>query len=146
VSASPVGWARAEHAGRVAPATLARLACSGSLRRVLTGPTGAVLDLGRARRYATPAQRKALAVRDRGCLIPGCPVPATDCDIHHPQAWSDNGATDLENLVLLCSRHHTETHDGVWQIVTANGLPWIRPPRWLHPDQPLLRNTLHGTP
>ena len=24
-----------------------------------------------------------------------------------------------------------------------NGIPWTRPPHWIHPDRPLLRNTTH---
>ncbi len=120
------------------------LACSGSLRRVLTDPAGAPLNVGRAHRYATTAQRRALTVRDGGCIVPGCPTPAPHCDAHHPRPWSADGPTDLKNLALLCPRHHSEVHDGTWSIEVHADLPWIRTPRWLHPDQPLLRNTLHG--
>jgi hypothetical protein len=139
------GFARAQHGGPVHPTTLALLACSGRLRRVLLDDHGAVLHLGRAARYATPTQKRALLARDGGCLIPGCLVPGDACDVHHPTAWADGGPTDLTNLTLLCPRHHTEVHQGrgSWEIVTVHGVPWVRPPTWAHPTQPLLRNTAH---
>ena len=39
---------------------------------VLGGAPSQPLDVGRATRVATPAQRHALTVRDHGCLFPGC--------------------------------------------------------------------------
>ena len=43
------------------------------------------LAVGFAQRYATKAQRAALAVRDgNGCIHPGCIVPAHRCIAHHP--------------------------------------------------------------
>ena len=71
------GLASAQQGGPVHPGTLARLACSVALRRVLLGSSGAVLELGRATRLATAAQRRALVARDGGCVIPGYVVPAT---------------------------------------------------------------------
>jgi hypothetical protein len=41
------------------------------------------IDLGRTRRLYTPAQRKALLVRDRTCRGEGCDVPGTWCEAHH---------------------------------------------------------------
>jgi hypothetical protein len=59
-------------------------------------------------------------------------------------AWAEGGRTDMDNLVFLCARHHSEIHDGdSWQIEMINGLPWVRPPVWAHPTRPLLRNTTH---
>jgi Domain of unknown function (DUF222) len=139
------GFARAQHGGPVHPATLALLACTGRLRRVLLDPHGAVLHLGRSARLASPAQRRALLARDGGCVVPGCLVPGEHCDVHHPLCWVDGGGTDITNLALLCPRHHTEVHDGgSWQIEMIRGVPWVRPPAWAHPTRPLLRNTAHG--
>jgi len=50
----------------------------------------------------SPAQRKALIVRDGGCIFPGCDRPASWCDAHHIIHWLDSGPTDLWNLCLLC--------------------------------------------
>jgi predicted restriction endonuclease len=33
-------------------------------------------------------------------------------DAHHVQHWADGGETNLDNLVLLCRRHHRLVHEG----------------------------------
>jgi hypothetical protein len=75
------------------------------------GGAGEVLALGRARRLFTPAQRKALQVRDRTCRAEGCTVPAAWCEAHHQTPWSRGGRTDLADGILLCSFHHHRVHD-----------------------------------
>src|SRR3954447_1579553 len=129
--------------GTLDPSVLARLGCDSPLYRVLLDPSGAVLDVGHAKRLATSAQRKALAVRDGGCVVPGCGKPAEWCEAHHVIGWAAGGRTDLDNLVLLCSRHHTAVHAGVWRVRMREGIPWLIPPRWRDPDQAPLRNTTH---
>lgn len=74
------------------------------------------LAVGRTARTATPAQRRALAARDRGCLIPGCQVPAEACQVHHLTEWSAGGRSDLPNLVLLCWSHHRQVDLRLWAI------------------------------
>jgi hypothetical protein len=137
------GFAHAQHAGGVHPTVLGLLACSGRLRRLLLDDHGAVLHLGRAARLATPAQRQALYGRDVGCVIPGCGVPGDLCEVHHVVPWADGGPTDIENLVFVCPRHHVEVTDGTWEIEIVDGVPWARPPGWVHPGRPLLRNASH---
>jgi hypothetical protein len=78
------------------------------------------LAVGRTERHATPAQRRALAQRDRGCIIPGCAVPAGACQAHHLQEWSAGGRTDLDHLVLLCWTHHRQVDLGLWTITQAD--------------------------
>jgi HNH endonuclease len=66
---------------------------------------------------ATPAQRRALAARDGGCLFPGCDTPPIWCEPHHWLIhWLDGGPTDLDNLALLCRRHHRFVHEGGWRM------------------------------
>ncbi|OLC65396.1 MAG: hypothetical protein AUH69_09610 [Actinobacteria bacterium 13_1_40CM_4_65_12] len=65
-------------------------------------------------------QRKALEVRDRGCVWPGCDRPASWTSGHHLVHWIRNGPTDLPNLTLLCYRHHWMVHEGDWQIVRTD--------------------------
>jgi HNH endonuclease len=36
---------------------------------------------------------------------------------HHLVHWARGGTTDLDNLVLLCHRHHWMVHEGGWQLV-----------------------------
>lgn len=85
-------------------------ACKGDLTPIVLGPLGEPLDLGRTVRLATKGQFKALLVRDRHCTFPGCSIPATWCDAHHVRWWSRHGDTDIDNLALLCPRHHTLVH------------------------------------
>ncbi len=77
------------------------------------------LAVGRTARTATPAQRRALAARDRGCIIPGCGIPAEACQTHHVDDWAGGGTTDLPNMVLLCWAHHRQVDLGMWTIVPA---------------------------
>jgi hypothetical protein len=73
---------------------------------VLGGAPRQPLEVGRATRVVQPAQRAALAVRDGGCVFPGCERPLSWCDAHHLHHWVDGGPTDLSNLALLCRAHH----------------------------------------
>ena len=97
-----------------------RLACDCTVTRVLLGSDSTVIDVGRARRVISGAQGKALRVRDRGCVWPGCDQPATWTSGHHLLHWINGGSTDLSNLVLICYRHHWMVHEGEWQIVRAD--------------------------
>jgi hypothetical protein len=137
------GLASVQHTGPVGPELLSLLACSAVLQRVLLAPSGVPLDVGRAQRLATTAQRRALAVRDGGCIIPACGCPHEGTDAHHVVPWSLGGATDLTNLVSLCPAHHQQVHSGVWAIEIIDGVPWVRPPAWVDPDRRLTRNTYH---
>jgi hypothetical protein len=91
--------------------TAVRLACDAAVGRVIMRGASEVLDVGRRSRVATMAQRRALNVRDRHCVEPGCDVPAAWCDVHHRVPWFDGGATDLDNLELRCRRHHIAEHE-----------------------------------
>lgn len=105
--------------GAVEPATAQRLICTAKVQGVLVGHGGKVLDLGRAKRLASRAQRRALRVRDKGiCQFPGCHT-TTHLDAHHIVGWSHGGATDLDNLILVCRRHHTLVHEGGLRIEAA---------------------------
>jgi hypothetical protein len=82
----------------------------------LGGAPSQPLDLGRATRVISPAQRAALAIRDRGCVFPDCDRPLAWCDAHHLWHWVDGGPTDLPNLALLCRAHHRAVHEGGWHL------------------------------
>ncbi|MCO7220090.1 HNH endonuclease signature motif containing protein [Klenkia sp. PcliD-1-E] len=99
--------------GATASNTVARqAACDGDVARVLLGPDGLPLDVGRAHRLVPAHIRRAAEVRDGGCVFTGCHAPAWWCDAHHLIHWIDGGATSLENTALLCERHHTQVHHG----------------------------------
>lgn len=113
----------------ITPETARRLACDAEVCRLLTGPDGEILDLGRTVRTATPAQWKALKIRDRHCRFPGCRRPWSWCDAHHLDWWWDqHGPTDLNRMVLLCRFHHTLIHPAGWHLIgEPHDLTVIRP-------------------
>ncbi|QGU02000.1 HNH endonuclease [Corynebacterium kalinowskii] len=67
---------------------------------------GAVKALVTASRSANFHQRLSLFGRDGVCQHPGCNVPASRCDAHHVVPWSRGGPTSIDNLALLCPKHH----------------------------------------
>lgn len=119
----------------ITPEAARQLACDAIVCRLIIGPRGEILDLGRNTRTVTPAQWKVLRLRDRHCRWPGCQRPAPWCDAHHIQHWANGGPTDLDNLILLCRHHHTLTHQAGW---TITGTP--KDLRVARPDQTTLAN------
>src|SRR6266545_4016877 len=95
--------------------TVERWACDCSLTRVLMQDS-VVIDVGRSQRTIAGAKRRALIARDKHCRWPGCERPASWCDGHHIVHWINGGGLELENMVLLCQRHHWLVHEGGWQI------------------------------
>ncbi|GMU79908.1 MAG: hypothetical protein AMXMBFR46_26970 [Acidimicrobiia bacterium] len=98
------GW------GPIPPTRVSTLACDAVIGRVVHRGASEVLDIGRRHRLVTPTQRRALHLRDRGCVEPGCGAPATWCDAHHIQPRTPHGPTNLTNLELRCPRHHLTQH------------------------------------
>jgi Domain of unknown function (DUF222)/HNH endonuclease len=74
------------------------------------------LEVGRATRVVTAAERAALVVRDGGCVVPGCDRPPAWCEAHHLVPWLAGGPTDLDNLALVCRAHHRAVHEGGWRL------------------------------
>ncbi len=73
------------------------LICAGGYQPVLFGHNGKILHLGTSNRFFTAQQRRALAVRDGGCVIPGCTVPPQLTQVHHLKPWREGGRTDIDN-------------------------------------------------
>jgi hypothetical protein len=99
-----------EGVGTISPELMSLLLCDCAIGRVLLRGKSEVLDLGRRTRLITPALRRALRVRDRTCVEPGCTLPAKYCDGHHIIHWTQHGPTNLPNLELRCRRHHLLQH------------------------------------
>jgi hypothetical protein len=74
------------------------------------------LDQGRASRLANRAQRRALRGLYRTCGIPGCGVAYDRCKLHHVIWWRHGGRTDLDNLLPVCTKHHSKIHHDGWTI------------------------------
>jgi hypothetical protein len=118
-----------QHAGPVTSETARRYACDAALTVVTQAADGAPLDVGRTRRTVPPSLRRAIEVRDRGCVIKGCGLPPSWCDSHHRKHWADFGRTELANVLLLCGGHHWVVHEGRGVLVpVGDGLFEIRPP------------------
>ena len=122
---------------------LAQNLCTALISPTILDGNGAVLAQGRAQRLATPAQRRAVFARDRGCIIPGCTAPPDWCDVHHVVPWAEGGLTDVDAMAMVCERDHTGIHAGIWTITMINGVPWVIPPPWIDPLQRPVRNTIH---
>ena len=107
------GIGRAEHEGVTLTRSGAhRHTCDGSIARVVMAGRSEVLDVGRATRVVPVALRRALVLRDGGCVFPGCDQPAHRCDVHHFTHWARGGTTDLDNTGLVCEHHHRAVHEG----------------------------------
>ena len=98
----------------VSAETSRRLACDAAVVRMAHAPDRTVLDVGRKTRAVPPSIRRALQARDHTCRFPGC--TARRCDAHHVEHWIDGGSTSLDNLVLLCRRHHRSVHEGEFEL------------------------------
>jgi len=108
-----------------------QLACAGAIQRVVLDDLGAVVGLGSAERCFTGQQRRAIVLRDGGCVIPGCHVPASWCEVHHVTAHADGGSTHTDNGCLLCWFHHRTIETSGWEIRMRDGVPEVRAPEWL---------------
>jgi hypothetical protein len=108
------GGCELEDGSALSPETARRLACDASLVRN-----------GRKTRAIPSATRRALQARDRGCRFPGC-ENRRFLDAHHVHHWARGGQMRMDNLLLLCRRHHRLVHEGGYRV-DARGLfrdPW----------------------
>lgn len=103
-------------AATVDAATLERAMCVAGSVDVTLDDCGRPLDLGREARLFTPRQKLMLAVRDGGCVWPGCDRPAAMTEAHHCRPWSEGGRTDIDDGILICRFHHLELHFRGWAI------------------------------
>jgi len=116
------------------PLSVARhTACTGGIQRVLFDEHGQIVSIGTTARIFNAVQRRAIILRDRECIIPGCHVPATWCEIHHVKEWADGGPTHTSNGVALCWHHHRTLDTSGWQIRMNHGVPELRGPAWWDP-------------
>jgi hypothetical protein len=120
VAGGELGWA-----GPITPETARHLACDAKVARIITGPDGLPLDVGREQRTASAAIRRAIELRDGDCVFAGCDALPEWCDVHHVVHWAFGGATSCDNGALLCERHHTSCHEGGFTVRRDPG-----PSRW----------------
>lgn len=119
----------------VSARTIEQLICDNGYETLLLGAHGRILNHGRKVEMFTLAQRRALAVRDGGCVWPGCDVPPGWCEAHHVRERSRHGPTDIDNGTLLCAAHHHLLHNSNHRMRMIEGIPHLLEPPWLDPTQ-----------
>ena len=130
------GWAHIDGIDTPVPIRVAaHTACAGGIQRVMFDSGGRIIGIGATDRIFTAHQRRAIAIRDGECLIPGCHVPATWCEIHHVQEHARGGPTHTDNGVALCWHHHRTLGTSGWEIRMRHGIPHIRGPAWWDPTR-----------
>jgi hypothetical protein len=139
-----LGRARLDTGEPLSAEAARRIACDAHIVPVMLGGQGQILDVGRSKRVATGALRRALVVRDQGCTFPDCDRPPRWCAAHHLRHWADGGPTDLDNLALLCGEHHRLVHEGDWEVRQApDKRPEFIPPAEIDPARAPRRNIFH---
>jgi hypothetical protein len=114
----------------VSLAVARQVACTGAVQRATTDGAGRILAIHIDDRVFAAHQRKAIVLRDGGCIIPGCHVPASWCEIHHVIEHAKGGPTHTDNGVLLCWYHHRTIDSSGWRVRMRLGIPEVRGPFW----------------
>ena len=127
----------------ISPQLAQRIACFATLSLIVHGIDGSIAAIGRRSRKIPAALRRAVRERDGyRCTFPGCSTRRTEA--HHILYWSLGGPTELENLLLLCSRCHHLVHAKGY-IITRTGSHWTftdpETGRTLTPASPLPGST-----
>jgi hypothetical protein len=118
----------------ISAATARRMAAEAELIPAVFGGDSLPLDLGRAARFFTRAQRLALAERDGGCASCGQNIGYVEA--HHIDWWHrDTGPTDLANGVMLCGFCHHMVHREGWGIRANASEIWFIPPPHIDPER-----------
>lgn len=131
--------------GPITAGDLRRLCCDADITPAVLGGQSEILDVGTTSRLVTPAIRRALSLRDGGCIFPGCDQPDVACEAHHLIPWWAGGRTAIGNMALLCPHHHgvvepprftSGCSPDRWSVVMDDcGRPEVVPPRRLGPQR-----------
>jgi hypothetical protein len=110
--------------------TARRLACDCVVETVITDGS-VVVGIGRNSRTIPGWLRRLVHHRDGGsCRFHGCDNNHW-LQVHHILHWSKGGATDLDNLILLCGFHHRFVHEHGWHITRNSNNQFVfRKPDW----------------
>lgn len=139
-----IGTARLDNGEHIPMNQVRKIACDSGIVPTLLGSRSQVYDVGRKTRTINAGLRRVLVARDRGCAFPGCTRPPSHCEAHHVIYWANGGETNVDNLVLLCRRHHDLVHQSEWEVQVITGLPVFRPPAFIDPQRRPRTNSLHA--
>jgi hypothetical protein len=93
-----------------------RLCCDGHAVVLTEDDNGEPLSIGRKSRLITKAIERAVRARDNDtCTFPGCRNHRF-LHCHHVEHWSNGGETSIDNLMLLCTKHHALVHEGGFAV------------------------------
>jgi len=105
-----VGLCETDRGTRIPPHIARRIACDVTLQLLIRDHRGVALDLGHSARRFSDDQRRALLGQYPTCVVAGCTIPASDCEMHHIHWWTHNGPTNLANGAPVCWHHHDQIH------------------------------------
>ena len=118
----------------ISAATARRLACDARIIPIVLGGPSEPLDLGHSERLFSESQRRALALRDGGCVF-DCGAPPGWCEVAHLTAWMIGGRTDLKNGALMCSFHHRRFDRDGWGFEWRDNELYLLPPASVDPKR-----------
>ena len=138
------GHVTTAHGGLIPIRDVLRMAAHARLVPAVFDTDGEPLWLGQGQRLASRPQRLLLTTMDKGCVYPGCDVPATRCEVMHLHDWVKGGPTNIDNLALGCDYHHHRF--GEWKLERRNGRVWCIPPMWVDSAKRPRINTVFHDP
>jgi len=122
-----IAWLEGKPQPITGPQLIAAL-CDGSVAGVLLDDTGQALDATKAERTFSARQRRAMAIRDGGCLMPACAMPPAATEAHHVNPWSESDAnrkTETRDGILLCKADHLNLHNHGGRIERRGATYWL---------------------
>jgi hypothetical protein len=128
--------ARLLNGSPVPAADVFRMAVYAGISVLLVGRDGIPLYLGRAERFGSPGQRRALEALYEMCAVKTCQTPGHLCEIHHLNGgWKTGTPTDIDQLVLVCKWHNCWFEDHPEQVLESRDdqgrvVITILPPHW----------------
>lgn len=129
------------HTGPMRPSVVRRLLCGAELIPAVLSGNGEVLDMGTKQRFFDGYIRRAISIRDGGCVAPGCTAPFSWCQADHVIPARFNGPTSIENGVMRCWHDHALADAGEWEITVKYGVPYVTVLKYRDPSQRPCRNT-----
>jgi hypothetical protein len=109
------GRCHVEDGPALAAETARRLSCDAPTVTMIEDDRGQPLDVGRKTRRVSAALFRALKARDQTCQFPGC-ERTRRLTPHHVTHWAAGGATNRDNLCLLCPSCHWRVHEGGYTV------------------------------
>jgi hypothetical protein len=116
----------------VSYSTIKQIICDATIVPVFINPDGAVVAIGNEQRRFNRSIRLGMIARDGPtCAMPDCQVPATGCEAHHVQEYSQGGPTHIDNGALFCWFHHRMIDTGIFTVEMVNGKPKVAVAEWI---------------